>query len=536
MKKHIAIITGPVIQTIFSARYTRELWASSYLFSYLMKKILARLRNEEGIEIIVPFAQGEESDPFFRSFDESAIAGDPDKFRLGAGLFPDKLILSSSRNDAFTLVRNAAKDVAKDFAEQTALFLNEDKESVRKWFFQFFRICIVEQELDDAKNPIFELSQSLATCELQELFPQTDPGYLAALLDRAPGSFLAQEAFGKNNKPSFATLLEVAVRDFKDDIKVEDLERSREGFWFWSRKEREAAEAVDEKNIINTLLEKYPKAFRLPHHYVAVVHADGDGIGKIIEKLEKPADFALFSKTLKDFALDAVETIDEFGGVPVYAGGDDLLFFAPAVRDEKGSIFTLLETLNNKIVDYFSGKGFAHLPTLSFGVTISYYKFPLFEALEKSRELLFEKAKGGKTRNNIAFSVRKHSGHEWETLLPMNGDAFAEFKKMLGAAAKNPGRTLSSINYHVRQNAEVYRQIGSDEKRIEAFIDNSFDEAVHGSGDTQQYLGDVKTLLASVFKQEGFDPVRAADAIYALLRTADFLTSTENNPDENDEQ
>jgi CRISPR-associated protein Cmr2 len=539
MAKYIALITGPVIQTIFSARHTRELWASSYLFSYLTKKILGRLRAEKGIEIIVPFAQGADSEPFFRNFDQSKAAGDPDKFRLGAGLFPDKLILSSSRADAFECVRNAAIAEVEDFASQTASFLHKDETKAtacREWFFQFFRIYMVEQELDETQNPIFELSQSLATCELQELFPQTDSGCLADLLDCAPGSFLAKEAFGKNNKPSFATLLEVAVRDFQDDIDVENLERSREGFWTGNKKDREAAEAKDEKNIINSLSEKYPKAFRLPHRYVAVVHADGDGIGKIIEKLDKPADFASFSKTLKDFALDAAEMIDQFGGVPVYAGGDDLLFFVPVVRDQTGSVFTLLETLNNKMTEHFSGKGFAHIPTLSFGVAISFYKFPLFEALEKSRELLFTKAKGGQTRNKIAFSVRKHSGHEWETILPMKGDVFSEFKKMLDDAAKNPGRTLSSINYHVRQNAEIYRQIGSDEQRINAFIDNSFDEAVHGSGDTEKYLGDVKSLLAAVFKDEGFDPYRAANAIYALLRTADFLTTTENEPNENNEK
>ncbi len=333
------------------------------------------------------------------------------------------------------------------------------------------------------------------------------------------------------------------MRDFAADDAYKKMETERLKRRQKRKNERNQEDAAEEENLVITLSEKYRKttkefpAFRPAHKYVAVVHADGDGIGALIEGLKNQDDFNAFSRALKTFALEAVQQIRDFGGVPVYAGGDDLLFFAPVIRDQKSeNIFHLLERLNTTLKKHFSG--FAAVPTLSFGLNISYYKFPLFEALESSRKLLFERAKHYSPRNAIAFVIRKHSGHEFGGLLPMESglgaeerrkSVFGQFMAMLQSGAENPGRNLSSINYHIRSNAKMYHLIGSDTRKVENFIDNSFDEAVHGSGQTEQYLGDVKTLLPVVFRHYQGDPDRAADAMYSLLRASAFLTDHETN-------
>ena len=48
------------------------------------------------------------------------------------------------------------------------------------------------------------------------------------------------------------------------------------------------------------------------------------------------------SKALVKYGIEATKIIDEFGGLPIYAGGDDLLFIAPVVGKDGTNIFDLL--------------------------------------------------------------------------------------------------------------------------------------------------------------------------------------------------
>lgn len=42
-KSYIGLTIGPIVETIGNAKQTGELWASSYLFSYIMKNIIKTL-------------------------------------------------------------------------------------------------------------------------------------------------------------------------------------------------------------------------------------------------------------------------------------------------------------------------------------------------------------------------------------------------------------------------------------------------------------------------------------------------------------
>ena len=157
---------------------------------------------------------------------------------------------------------------------------------------------------------------------------------------------------------------------------------------------------------------------------MAIVHADGDNIGKVIETLKTHDEFKKFSSNLSSYSQQAVEIVEKYGGMPIYAGGDDLLFFAPVVNKENHIIDLLLDLdqlFNRLFVDFKTSPA----PSLSFGVSISYYKYPLFEALEVSRELLFGNAKTG-SKNNIALQCSNiaaiHSGRRctFNALTPIN--------------------------------------------------------------------------------------------------------------------
>jgi len=59
MKHYIALTIGPIYKTLSNAKKTQELWASSYLFSYLMKEIIRKLTSGSGAipynRFVVPY-------------------------------------------------------------------------------------------------------------------------------------------------------------------------------------------------------------------------------------------------------------------------------------------------------------------------------------------------------------------------------------------------------------------------------------------------------------------------------------------------
>lgn len=67
--------------------------------------------------------------------------------------------------------------------------------------------------------------------------------------------------------------------------------------------------------------------------YYAVVYADADGMGKFLQELSRKdtceADTKLFSERCLSYDVKAAEVINDYGGMAIYAGGDDLLFLAP---------------------------------------------------------------------------------------------------------------------------------------------------------------------------------------------------------------
>jgi CRISPR-associated protein Cmr2 len=67
-----------------------------------------------------------------------------------------------------------------------------------------------------------------------------------------------------------------------------------------------------------------------PYPYVACLMADGDHMGRAIERLADANSHRAFSRALSDFAAEARRIVEqEHLGSLVYAGGDDVLAFLP---------------------------------------------------------------------------------------------------------------------------------------------------------------------------------------------------------------
>ncbi|MGC8833785.1 MAG: type III-B CRISPR-associated protein Cas10/Cmr2 [Armatimonadota bacterium] len=117
--------------------------------------------------------------------------------------------------------------------------------------------------------------------------------------------------------------------------------------------------------------------------YLAVLHADGDRMGKAIRTLETSDEHRRLSSALVDFAVAAGEIVADNHGVLVYSGGDDVLAFLP-LDTVLECAKRLAEEFSNRVQPLFQG-GQEVAPTLSVGVSIAHYGEHLGELVEWSR-------------------------------------------------------------------------------------------------------------------------------------------------------
>lgn len=158
-----------------------------------------------------------------------------------------------------------------------------------------------------------------------------------------------------------------------------------------------------------------------------------------------------------------------------------MLFFAP-VASGKNNILTLAAELEYLFREAFAAyKTDDYVPTLSFGITITYYKFPLFEALERSRELLFQKAKAG-TKNRLAIALIKHSGQTAETVVALDSPVFRkmhEASRAFGSMTKSETKLFMNFNHFLGEYAALLAHIARMPERLEVLMRNRFNKEVH---------------------------------------------------------
>ncbi len=540
MKKYLAFTIGPIFKTIARARATRELWASSYCFSYLVKKIIEQVKSKHQIRetsFIVPYV-GNESDEegihcFFKSAEQRP---DARRYQSGAGVFPDRVIFQDDDLSLEELNKTIAAVKTQFINRMAGMFKRTSLPEVQ----DYFQIPALEVKIKDGDNPILTIMPLLDSLELRRSFHPDDEKRLFDFFDRVPISFLAKDAFVKDTGKSirsFETIIEVAARNILDyELQGTDENAPLRSLHDNRKYSGGKEESQQEQQIMQALIDKYKKSrhpeitLKTAHKYIAFVLADGDNIGKAIEKMGEKNKLATFSKAISEFAIEAVGKIDAYGGVPIYAGGDDLLFYAPVINGEH-HIFRLLDDLNADFKKRF--EGMSEIPaTLSFGLSISYYKFPMYEVLEETRRLLFGVAKKyppdaeNPLKNAIACRLLKHSGQYFEWTSNADKDNYMRFKSILDFALSDEENILHSIHYKIQENQVLFSAIGDDPLSVKNFIHNSFNEKIHtDKPGIKRYIGEIAEFIPAVFQEEK-SPEQALKKIYSMLRTVSFLTST----------
>lgn len=480
MKHYIAITLGPITRVISMAKSTKELWAASYLFSYLAKQLIRPFKERN---FLLPYLDPKMDQP---------------EVTLGAGVYPDRYIFEAQEGDFESLCERADQVLADLAIDITAkLSLKVDMSKVEAYLRHTLKIYFCELAFDDSQvDQVVSLcEQRLATLECQDCYPlkeQKQEDYLPQYFSRVNDSFLVKDGFGGEKKGRlFETVLECASG-------------------------RETTEDT-------TLLLPYKK-------YIAIVKADGDNLTATIKQLKaKGKDVTTLSKALFQFSTEAIACIKNFGGMAVFVGGDDLLFFAPVRRGDQ-TVFDLIRALDTAFKRCLNEALQGEAPsTLSFGVSMTYHKFPLFEAVEQAEGLL-SKAKKAPGKNHLAWCLRKHSGQIVQGLMPKANDSlYRQFGNLL-AIAKDSQRTeefFRSFTYWLSANRThlAYLLSKPAESAARMLINcfrNNFNEDVHvGKASFEQQLVDY--LLAAAKASEKAE--QAIDELVAVLRFVGFLIS-----------
>jgi len=385
MTTYFAITIGPMYKTFSYAKKTRELWAASYTFSYLMKCLVEEFESKG--DILLPSIESKEDSRF-----------------EGIGVYPDRLIMIVINPDE--LKHNDLIEKALiNFCTNIGLKLNDAAS-----YFQIYPLLVTTTQLENINLPDSELNKSnihkinhLLNC--LELRPNYNPNNLSILPKLFQWKVLHSNyvlSFGTRHY-SFQSLKLIAAKDIVNGENKNLLNMDEESL-------------TDDNKV---QLAKIP--FKKYHNYIAILHGDGDNFGTVISSLgNDTAAITTFSEKLVEFSLKAADVIKNYGGAPIYIGGDDIVCFAP-VKNNTFSIFHLVNEINTNFQASFPKNKYNGIAvSLSYGLSITYVKYPLNEALSKSRDLMTEEAKNQQLnpgKNGISIELLQHSGQQRKIIL-----------------------------------------------------------------------------------------------------------------------
>ncbi len=448
---YYGITISPIVETISMGRKMAEIWAASYMFSYMMKNLAIKLKDNPDVEFLVPHVE----DSLFEKRDN------------GIGRFADRIIIETKKEIDRDLNRTI-QQIKEDVSEIIADAINEDKDRVFEFINAYIRIPYIKV-LQEFKNPIKEVSRLLNNIDYFECLSDYRD-YLQKFLIRE--RILKSRLYKGCRKKGYESIAEIASKGSGVEVKFA-LDKEEDDYY----------KALKEQ------LKEIEEPFLKVYKYIAIVHADGDNLSKVVEEKGKETSKMIFyfTKKAEEILLD-----ESRGCNVVFIGGDDLLFFSPVYFKDGKTLFDLIDELReayNEAFKEFNKNTQSSIQTsLSFGVSISYYKFPLYEALKESREALFAKAKSKK--NAVCVKIRKHSGQLFEFVEKFNSEIYSDFTDLLKSALSDEIEFPHSLQYKLRN----LKPLIENDISLDNFFENFFNEEIHKSKFSEG-LNRVKGLL-----------------------------------------
>lgn len=465
--KYVGITIGPIFKTIGEAISPAGLWFGSYFFSTVTKKLCEQLNDIPNVKIF---------SPFYSSNSNQNPQED------GIGRYHDRILFLD--NDSTLTSEGLETIISKVKEEMTEKFGKFNTKEIRDFVDNYLRIDFVffdektmngiiekrEKEGEDGNNIAIILNDALDALELMAAGKgRTDMNLFAPFFAGQKGNrniYIKESKLFTDTKPN--SQLVISYSDYASELKsIEDIASSR-------KKEEGSSEEVPDGEVAPTRSE-----------YYAVVNSDGDKVGTLLKALCKDVEISeqsdrinIFSKACLDYAGEAAKLVGKYGGMTIYAGGDDLLFIAPV-----HSIFSLCSELDEMFKKTLKkGLEKVNLPddeinvSLSFGVAVQYVKYPLYEALERARVQLYKaKESYGKRSNGseisggnrLGIELVKHSGKTVQ--LMVENEKLETIDNLINYRATTNDQALESVLYNLQDTEIIFELL------FEKTAQNEFD-------------------------------------------------------------
>lgn len=542
-KPFYGITIGPIFDTLQLSSKPAALWAGSYMFSELSYLLCKRISDDSGLFLLTPQ---------FDEEDDVGVYWVP-SHRDGIGLFPDHIIFTAESDSEFIKMgrderiekinewrTGAIGELAKRFTVK-----NEESDALRVYLSSYLQVHIFEFEValgsDDVwSNPILASQKTFDCVELEYGFAVIEERN--ELLDKfenndrevSKSSEIKKLIGGTNDKGLITDRGELLSQDTASGGGPSySLCRT------WPLWDANSGSSKDEKVIIRDLEDishdNKTEGERLKkHRYYAVIRADGDNMSETIKKKgrsinqDSSADngatdsfsfpgIVEFSETCWNYSRKAAKVVSDYHGVTIYSGGDDLLALVPVENSNGKNVLDLTTDLQEVFAKAFGTPTEGNnAPTLSIGICICYYKYPLYEALDKSYEMLFGKAKQASGKNTLAIYLEKHSGSfiEMQFRQQSTSKLLKKLREQLRKQNEKPkdsacdfyNGSITRLGHYHALYVEALKESNGDAERVRHVFENTFDDQMAEQGtQSKKHLDDLLSLLGSLINEQN-DP------------------------------
>ena len=166
-KKHYFGITiGPITRVLSCAHSTRAVWASSYFFSDLSRRLVEPLYNS-GHKFLKPIVTEE-------------LFGE----RTTVGRFPDQYIFEAKPEDTFESLMKLRSDVLDNVAGRMSEALEKNKDILKEYLSKTIKIYLLDLFSENPETVVEEMQKRMSCAEFRDTFADSQKlDYLSSLFE-----------------------------------------------------------------------------------------------------------------------------------------------------------------------------------------------------------------------------------------------------------------------------------------------------------------------------------------------------------------
>lgn len=442
MSKSLFFITiGPVNASIGNSRKMRDMYAGSFLLSYLISKAIEKLKTES-IEIIIPVTQ-------------------TDKVNRGLN-FPNKIIAKVENyndDEKSKLGKDIAEFIQKEFKNICKKVFNEANVELQKeasaQLERYIEIYWLFEDCDDNYIAAYKslVSKMRSIKNLRQFKQINEPaGRKCSLYHDSNVLFYKEKANGETPKYlCYNTASNVSGKDkCKYSLKpgeglsafafvkrmLDKMENKPTGYSLdinsvaymllksrlksridnWGDLRDEACEAVlDLYNSLEPTEKEYPKdqielakeifkkiekdKIKITSYY-AIVKLDGDNMGDAYNECVDFHEQQELSKRTSEFAYKAQGIAADNKGICIFAGGEDILMFLPV-----DTLFLAISELYEQYRSIIEND-----LTFSAGIVVAHFMQPLKDVMSRVYEAEKKAKNHCEEKNSFSIDLIKRSG------------------------------------------------------------------------------------------------------------------------------